>query len=126
MAYATVRFVESSLHVLDGDGDVYECSFVQSDLADLPFFASRVKLGRMGLQAIISSDLQGLTEYEQKTLENLKPELKANIEKGIAFAQKQPMVASRERERAIRSKKQSDKSKAKSILCTWVVTYNQV
>ncbi|KDP30092.1 hypothetical protein JCGZ_18567 [Jatropha curcas] len=93
MAYATVRFVESSLHALDGDGDVYECSFVQSDLTDLPFFASRVKLGRMGLEAITSSDLQGLTEYEQKTLENLKHELKANIEKGIAFAQKQLMAA---------------------------------
>ncbi|KDP31258.1 hypothetical protein JCGZ_11634 [Jatropha curcas] len=93
MAYAAARFVESSLRALDGDGDVYECSFVQSDLTDLPFFASRVKIGRKGVEAIISSDLQGLTEYEQKALENLKPELKASIEKGIAFAQKQPVAA---------------------------------
>lgn len=93
MAYAAARFVESSLRALDGDADVYECSFVQSDLTELPFFASRIKLGRTGVEAIISSDLQGLTEYEQKALEALKPELKASIEKGIAFGQKQPVAA---------------------------------
>lgn len=93
MAYAAARFVESSLRALDGDGDVYECAFVQSDLPDLPFFASRVKLGKQGVEALISSDLQGLTEYEQKALEALKPELKASIEKGISFIHKQPVAA---------------------------------
>lgn len=93
MAYAAARFVESSLRALDGDGDVYECSFVESDLTDLPFFASRVKLGRKGVEALIPSDLQGLTEYEQKALEALKAELKASIEKGITFAQKQAVAA---------------------------------
>ncbi|KAG9450997.1 hypothetical protein H6P81_010962 [Aristolochia fimbriata] len=89
MAYAAARFVESSLRALDGDSDVYECSFVQSDLTEVPFFASRVKLGRKGVEAIISADLQGLTEYEAKALEAMKPELKASIDKGVAFAQKQ-------------------------------------
>ncbi|KAF3437684.1 hypothetical protein FNV43_RR20440 [Rhamnella rubrinervis] len=93
MAYAAARFVESSLRALDGDGDVYECTYIQSDVTDLPFFASRVKIGRKGVEAIISSDLQGLTEYEQKALEALKPELKASIEKGIAFAHKQTVAA---------------------------------
>ncbi|KAL3329206.1 hypothetical protein AABB24_036348 [Solanum stoloniferum] len=93
MAYAAARFVESSLRALDGDADVYECSYVQSDLTELPFFASRVKLGRNGVEALISSDLRGLTEYEQKALEALKPELKASIEKGIAYAQKQTVSA---------------------------------
>ncbi|KAL6956485.1 malate dehydrogenase [Sarracenia purpurea var. burkii] len=93
MAYAAARFVESSLRALDGDTDVYECSFIQSELTELPFFASRVKLGKKGVEAVISSDLQGLTEYEQKGLEALKPELKASIEKGIAFAHKQTVAA---------------------------------
>ncbi|OAY63947.1 malate dehydrogenase, chloroplastic-like [Ananas comosus] len=94
MAYASARFVESSLRALDGDEDVYECSFIQSELIpDLPFFASRVKLGRKGVEAVISADLQGLTEYESKALEALKPELKASIEKGVAFAQKQNAAA---------------------------------
>ncbi|KAK1284728.1 hypothetical protein QJS10_CPB21g00624 [Acorus calamus] len=89
MAYAAARFVESSLRALDGDGDVYECAFVQSELTELPFFASRIKLGRKGVEAVISTDLQNLTDYEAKALEALKPELKASIEKGISFAQKQ-------------------------------------
>ncbi|KAH7683991.1 Malate dehydrogenase protein [Dioscorea alata] len=94
MAYAAARFVESSLRALDGDGDVYECCFIQSELTELPFFASRVKLGKNGVEAVISADLQGLTQYEEKALEALKPELKASIEKGVAFAQKQPAAAS--------------------------------
>lgn len=89
MAYAAARFVESSLRAIDGDSDVYECAFVQSDLTELPFFASRVKLGKDGVEALVPSDLQGLTEYEQKALEALKPELKASIEKGITFVHKQ-------------------------------------
>ncbi|XP_010515058.1 PREDICTED: malate dehydrogenase, chloroplastic-like [Camelina sativa] len=93
MAYAAARFVESSLRALDGDGDVYECSYVESTLTDLPFFASRIKLGKNGLEAVIESDLQGLTEYEQKALEALKPELKASIEKGVAFANKPAAAA---------------------------------
>lgn len=93
MAYAAARFVESSLRALDGDGDVYECSYVQSDLTELPFFASRIKIGKKGVEAFISSDLQGLTEYEQKALEALKPELKSSIEKGISFANKQAVAA---------------------------------
>ncbi|XP_019199927.1 PREDICTED: malate dehydrogenase, chloroplastic-like [Ipomoea nil] len=93
MAYAAARFIESSLRALDGDSDVYECAYVQSDLTDLPFFASRVKLGRNGVEAFISSDLQGLTEYEQKALEALKPDLKASIEKGISFVQKEAATA---------------------------------
>ncbi|XP_018681285.2 malate dehydrogenase, chloroplastic [Musa acuminata AAA Group] len=93
MAYAAARFVEASLHALDGDGDVYECSFVESDLTELPFFASRVKIGKKGIEAIVSSDLQGLTEYETKALEALKPELQASIEKGMAFVHKQAVNA---------------------------------
>ncbi|KAK4255921.1 hypothetical protein QN277_008848 [Acacia crassicarpa] len=93
MAYAAARFVESSLRALDGDGDVYECTFVESEVTELPFFASRVKLGRKGVEAVITSDLQGLTEFEQKALEALKAELKASIEKGIDFASKQAVTS---------------------------------
>ncbi|MQM02578.1 hypothetical protein Taro_035346 [Colocasia esculenta] len=87
MAYAGARFVESSLRALDGDGDVYECAYIQSELTELPFFASRVKLGRKGVEAVISADLQGVTEYEVKALEALKPELKASIDKGVVSPQ---------------------------------------
>uniref|UniRef100_A0A7N0U9T9 Malate dehydrogenase n=1 Tax=Kalanchoe fedtschenkoi TaxID=63787 RepID=A0A7N0U9T9_KALFE len=88
MAYGAARFVESSLRALDGDSHVYECTFIQSELTELPFFASRVKIGRNGIEEVVSKDLQGLTAYEEKALEALKPELKASIEKGISFANK--------------------------------------
>lgn len=93
MAYGAARFVESSLRALDGDTDVYECAYVQSELTELPFFASRVKLGKKGVEGFITSDTQNLTEYEQKALEALKPELKASIEKGVAFAGKKTALA---------------------------------
>lgn len=89
MAYSAARFVESSLRALDGDGDVYECAFVQSEVTELPFFASRVKIGRKGVEGVVSSELVGLSEFEAKAMEALKPELKESIEKGIKFAQKQ-------------------------------------
>lgn len=57
-------------------------------MTELPFFATRVKLGKKGVEAIISEDLNGLTEYEQKALEALKPELKGSIQKGVSFANK--------------------------------------
>ncbi|KAL6559504.1 hypothetical protein OROGR_004621 [Orobanche gracilis] len=93
MAYAAARFVESSLRALDGDSDVYECAFVESDVTDLPFFASRIKIGRDGVEAVVRSELQGLTEYEEKALDALKPELKASIEKGVDFVQRQAVAA---------------------------------
>ncbi|KAE8665862.1 Malate dehydrogenase, glyoxysomal [Hibiscus syriacus] len=89
IAHAAARFVELSLRALGGDGDVYECSFMQSDLTNLPFFASRIKLGRNGVEASIPSDLVGLSEYKLMALEALKPQLKASIEKGTEFVRKQ-------------------------------------
>ncbi|KAK6153417.1 hypothetical protein DH2020_013056 [Rehmannia glutinosa] len=56
-------------------------------------YAAARFLGRNGVEAVISSELQGLTEFEQKALEALKPELKASIEKGVAFVQKQTVTA---------------------------------
>ncbi|WVZ92788.1 hypothetical protein U9M48_038828 [Paspalum notatum var. saurae] len=93
MAYAAARFVESSLRALAGDPDVYECTFIQSEITDLPFFASRVKLGKNGVESVISADIEGVTEYEAKALEALKAELKGSIEKGVAFANKQQETA---------------------------------
>ncbi|BBN16708.1 malate dehydrogenase [Marchantia polymorpha subsp. ruderalis] len=89
MAYAAARFAESCMRALDGDPDVFECTFVQSELTDLPFFASRVKLGKKGVEAFITDDLEGLTEYEQKGVDALMAELKGSIEKGVNFANKQ-------------------------------------
>lgn len=92
MAYAAARFLESCLRGLDGEEEVYECAYVQSELTELPFFASRVKLGREGVESFSAADLQGLSGYEEEALEALKPELRASIDKGLAFVRKKEPV----------------------------------
>ena len=48
MAYAGALFADACLRGLNGEVNVVECSFVESTVTDLPFFASRVKLGPNG------------------------------------------------------------------------------
>ncbi len=85
MAYAGAVFADACLKGLNGVPDVVECSFVQSTIVpDLPFFASKVKLGKSGVEEVLG--LGPLSDYEKQGLENLKSELKASIEKGIKFA----------------------------------------
>ncbi|CAL9050479.1 unnamed protein product [Musa banksii] len=85
MAYAGAIFADACLKGLNGVPDIVECSFVQSSITELPFFASKVRLGKNGLEEVLG--LGPLSDYEKEGLEKLKPELKASIEKGIKFAQ---------------------------------------
>ncbi|KAD6794436.1 hypothetical protein E3N88_05332 [Mikania micrantha] len=84
MAYAGAIFADACLKGLNGVPDVVECSFVQSNVTELPFFASKVRLGKNGVEEVFG--LGSLSEYEKKGLEALLPELKSSIEKGIKFA----------------------------------------
>ncbi|KAK4355376.1 hypothetical protein RND71_024347 [Anisodus tanguticus] len=84
MAYAGAIFADACLKGLNGVPDVVECSFVQSNVTELPFFASKVRLGKNGVEEVLG--LGQLTDYEKKGLEALKPELLSSIEKGIKFA----------------------------------------
>ncbi|KAI5590965.1 hypothetical protein BDE02_04G046500 [Populus trichocarpa] len=84
MAYAGAVFADACLKGLNGVPDIVECSFVQSSITDLPFFASKVRLGKNGVEEVFG--LGPLSDYEQQGLESLKPELKASIEKGVEFA----------------------------------------
>ncbi|XP_073159371.1 malate dehydrogenase, mitochondrial [Henckelia pumila] len=83
MAYAGAIFADACLKGLNGVPDVVECSFVQSTVTELPFFASKVRLGKNGVEEVLG--LGPLSDYEQQGLEALKSELKSSIEKGIAF-----------------------------------------
>ncbi|MCO5576406.1 hypothetical protein L7F22_030216 [Adiantum nelumboides] len=84
MAYAGALFAESCLKGLNGESGVVECSYVASTVTDLPFFSSKVRLGKNGVEEVLG--LGPLSEYEKKALEALKPELKNSIQKGIDFA----------------------------------------
>ncbi|KAJ6416971.1 hypothetical protein OIU84_002788 [Salix udensis] len=84
MAYAGAVFADACLKGLNGASDVVECSFVQSTVTELPFFASKVRLGKNGVEEVLG--LGPLSAYEKEGLEKLKPELQSSIEKGIKFA----------------------------------------
>ncbi|PKU65818.1 malate dehydrogenase, glyoxysomal [Dendrobium catenatum] len=86
MAFAAAKFADSCLRGLRGDADVVECSFVASQVTELPFFSSKVRLGRNGIEEIYS--LGPLSEYERAGLEKAKKELVESIQKGIAFIKK--------------------------------------
>ncbi|CAN0891312.1 Malate dehydrogenase 1, mitochondrial [Linum grandiflorum] len=86
MAYAGALFADACLKGLNGVPDVVECTYVQSNVTDLPFFASKVRLGKNGVEEIFG--LGALSDFEKEGLEKMKSELKSSIEKGIAFANK--------------------------------------
>ncbi|KAJ0078359.1 hypothetical protein Patl1_37253 [Pistacia atlantica] len=84
MAYAAVKFADACLRGLRGDAGVVECSFV--GISELPFFASKVRLGRTGAEEVFQ--LGPLNEYERIGLEKAKTELAGSIQKGISFIKK--------------------------------------
>ncbi|KAK9818324.1 hypothetical protein WJX72_010603 [[Myrmecia] bisecta] len=84
MAYAAARMAESVLLGLEGNADVYECAYVESDVTELPYFATKVRLGPNGVEEVLG--LGELSPAEQKGVEELIPVLKGNINKGIEFA----------------------------------------
>ncbi|KAH7446801.1 hypothetical protein KP509_01G076800 [Ceratopteris richardii] len=89
MAYAAAKFADSTLRALRGEAGVIQCAFVPSQVTDLPYFASKVWLGRNGVEEVLP--LGPLNEYEREGLAKLKMELKASIEKGIAFVARQQL-----------------------------------
>jgi hypothetical protein len=65
MAYAGALFADACLRGLNGDSNVVEPTFVQSTVTELPFFASKVRLGPSGEAAQYRQPnlLQLLTAY---------------------------------------------------------------
>ncbi|XP_004288300.1 PREDICTED: malate dehydrogenase, glyoxysomal [Fragaria vesca subsp. vesca] len=86
MAYAAVKFADACLRGLRGDAGVVECAYVASQVTELPFFASKVRLGRTGVEEI--HPLGPLNEYERAGLEKAKKELATSIQKGVSFIRK--------------------------------------
>ncbi|KAF4351830.1 hypothetical protein F8388_005108 [Cannabis sativa] len=90
MAYAAVKFADACLRGLRGDAGIIQCAFVASQasigVTELPFFASKVRLGRSGVEEV--HPLGPLNEYERDGLEKAKKELEASIQKGVSFIRK--------------------------------------
>jgi len=85
MAYAAARMAESLLLGLSGEPNIYECSYVQSDVVPgVPYFATKILLGPNGVAKVLPTG--PLDAFETAALEAMLPELKASIAKGVAFA----------------------------------------
>eukprot|EP00210_Caulerpa_lentillifera_P001185 g1141.t1 len=87
MAYAAAEFAEACLKAMNGEQGIVECSFVASNLTELSFFASPVKLGKNGIEEYLP--LGDMSETEKQNFDKLKTELQASIQKGIDFVNKQ-------------------------------------
>lgn len=84
MAYAAALFADACLRGLNGS-PTYECAYVESTLTDIPYFASRVKLGNEGVMSL--DPLGPMNDYETHALNAMKSELLSSIEKGVKFVQ---------------------------------------
>jgi len=86
MAYAGAAMTDLVLRGLNGENNLVACGFVESDVAadkGLSFFASPLELGREGVSR--ARPFGPIDAYETQLLNALVPELKASIDKGIAF-----------------------------------------
>ena len=86
MAAAAAEFAAACLRALAGHRNVTVCAYVASDaVKSLPFFATKVRLGRSGVEHNYGLPTRGLSPFEKSELEKLVPELRASIDKGVAF-----------------------------------------
>merc|ERR1711920_347768 len=83
MAYAGARFASSILSGLAGKPTV-ECAYVMSNVSELPYFTSKVRFGKSGVEEVLP--LGTLNAYEQKRLDEAKTQLKTEIETGVNYA----------------------------------------
>jgi malate dehydrogenase len=85
MAYAGARLGSSVLAGLAGRRRV-ECAYVASDIVEgFPYFASKVVFGENGVTKVLG--IGELSDYEKKRLEEVKTQLKGEIETGMKYAE---------------------------------------
>merc|ERR1719265_2170526 len=83
MAYAGAKLGKAVLAGLAGT-PTQECAYVQSDVAGLPYFASKVTFGSNGVEKV--HPVGTLSEHETNRLEQAKKQLKGEIDEGLAYA----------------------------------------
>jgi len=83
MAYSGARLGRAVLSGLAGK-PVTEAAYVKSTITDLPYFSSKVTFGPKGIEKV--HDLGPMNDYEKGRLEEVKKQLKTEIDKGLEFA----------------------------------------
>lgn len=83
MAYAGYVFTENVLKAMNGQTDIVQCAYVESDITDSQYFASPCRFGPNGVEEIMGYG--EISAYEQVWLDKLLPDLKKQIQKGADF-----------------------------------------
>jgi malate dehydrogenase len=83
MGAAALKFTLSLVEAMNGNSTI-ECAYVDSPEAPTAFFAQPVKLGKDGVESILSYG--DLSAFEQEKLTEMTETLEKNIQKGIDFA----------------------------------------
>ena len=86
MAYAGYLFTDKVLQAMNGADGIVQCAYVQSDVTDAEFFSSPCKFGPDGVSEVMP--FGEISAYEQQWLDKMLPDLKAQIQKGVDFANK--------------------------------------
>merc|ERR1712019_273102 len=90
MAYAGAKLGAAILAGLQGRRRI-ECAYVKSDVSDLPYFTSKVIFGASGVSKILP--VGEMNEYETKRMEEVKTQLKSEIETGMKYAEGTSLAA---------------------------------
>ena len=85
MAYAAYVFGDRLIQAMNGASGIVECTFVENDLTDAPFFSTPCTLGPNGVEEIHSYG--ELSDVEEANFKAMLPDLIAQAEKGIKFVQ---------------------------------------
>lgn len=83
MGQAACRFALSLIKGLEGEGAV-ECAYVDGGSEHATFFAQPVKLGKNGIEEVLSYG--ELSDFEQAALDSMLDQLNGSIQQGVAFA----------------------------------------
>ena len=83
MAYAGAEFAEKVLRGLSGEEGIVECSFVENDVTQAPFFSTPVLLGENGVEDVFHYG--ELSAFEEEGLHAMLPDLVAQAAKGVQF-----------------------------------------
>jgi malate dehydrogenase len=84
MGQAACRFGLALVRALQGEQGVVECAYVEGDSEHAPYFAQPVKLGKDGVEEVLSYGK--LSEYEQAALNGMLDTLNNDINIGVDFA----------------------------------------
>lgn len=86
MAFAGARFAISLIKALNGEKNVIECAYVESNVTDSKYFATPLVLGKNGIEKNLG--LPPLNDYEKELVKVALGDLKKEIKKGEDFAHK--------------------------------------